>query len=526
LIRRLKEFAKRRWPALSLRTILFGTLLFVAVLPGLAAVFLRVYENTLVQQTEAELIAQGAVLAAAYKNAWQPDQKDSADESDRPAHEALQIDLRTNPTLPPLPDPVPSGAADPRALAAANRIEPVARDAAAVTLAAVRVLDARGIVLLGRGDVGRSYAAAQEVRRALAGRTATVLRERGDYEPRYMLEALSRASSLRVHHVRPVIDQGRVIGAIMLSRSPRGLFLGIYQDRGKILIGVAAIFAILVVLVGLLSRGISKPLGELSRATERVALGRTDVPDTPRTAAIEIRALYDNFRAMAGKIDQRSRYLHDFAAAVSHEFKTPIAGIKGALELLEEHGDTMSADQRRRFLANASADTDRLSRLVERLLDLARADMARIDEHSRADVWQAVTRAADHFRSADLTIEFAEAPALPEARITGQVLETVLEILLDNSRRAGAGTISIAAAHEDDHVCLTVADDGCGIPAADAERIFEPFFTDRRATGGTGLGLPIAASLLAASGGTIALVPSGRGATFSIRLAQARTDAS
>jgi two-component system sensor histidine kinase ChvG len=105
------------------------------------------------------------------------------------------------------------------------------------------------------------------------------------------------------------------------------------------------------------------------------------------------------------------------------------------------------------------------------------------------------------------------------------VLETVVEILLDNSRRAGAHAISIRAAHENSHVCLTIADDGCGIAAADAERIFEPFFTGRRASGGTGLGLSIAASLLAASGGTIALVPSERGAAFSIRIPEAAAGA-
>jgi len=71
---------------------------------------------------------------------------------------------------------------------------------------------------------------------------------------------------------------------------------------------------------------------------------------------------------------------------------------------------------------------------------------------------------------------------------------------------------------------MTVADDGCGIPAADADRIFELFFTGRRENGGTGLGLPIAASLLAASGGSIALASSERGATFVIRLPKASGD--
>ena len=68
MIGRAKDWAKAHWPALSLRTILFGTLLFVAMLPGVAALSLRVYENTIVQQTEAELIAQSAVLAAAKED--------------------------------------------------------------------------------------------------------------------------------------------------------------------------------------------------------------------------------------------------------------------------------------------------------------------------------------------------------------------------------------------------------------------------------------------------------------------------
>jgi hypothetical protein len=69
MISAAKARAKRHWPKLRLRTILLATLVFVAALPGFAAMFLRVYENTLVRQTEAELIAQGAALVAAAKRA-------------------------------------------------------------------------------------------------------------------------------------------------------------------------------------------------------------------------------------------------------------------------------------------------------------------------------------------------------------------------------------------------------------------------------------------------------------------------
>src|SRR3546814_3165870 len=101
----LKEWIKRRWPRLRLRTILFASLFFVAALPGVGAVFLRVYENTLVRQTEAERVAQGAALAATAEALWP-----GAPPLDVPPRNALipeppRIDLNATPILPERPAP-------------------------------------------------------------------------------------------------------------------------------------------------------------------------------------------------------------------------------------------------------------------------------------------------------------------------------------------------------------------------------------------------------------------------------------
>jgi two-component system, OmpR family, sensor histidine kinase ChvG len=514
----LKSVLKRHWPALSLRTILFATLFFVAALPGIGAVFLRVYENTLVQQTEAELIAQGAVLGSAYRQLW------AGGAPLPPGTAALRpeppsIDLRTMPTLPVQADPVrPTGPPDPRAVAAARALQPIVIDAGRVTLAAIRLLDRRGCVVLGRGDIGLCYPHVPEVRAALDGQTQTVLRRRGEYQPRYALEWLSRASEIRVYHVRPVRVGGQVIGAVMLSRSPRGLFLGIYQDRGKIALGVVGIFLILLLLAGLLSRGISRPIEQLSEATRNVARGPVAIPEPPVTAAVEIRGLYENFAAMAERIERRSRYLKDFAAAVSHEFKTPIAGIRGALELLSDHGETMSGPERERFIANAMADADRLSHLLERLLAQARADMAVAAETARTSLAAPVAAVADAHRGAKLSVEIDLPGDLPPVAAPPELIEAVLETLVENSSQAGAGAVRIAARRMSGRVWLTVADDGPGVPPTDQERIFEPFQTSRRAEGGSGLGLSIARSLLASVGGTIESRTAERGALFEIML--------
>lgn len=520
MIGRAKDWAKAHWPALSLRTILFGTLLFVAALPGVAALSLRVYENTIVQQTEAELIAQSAVLAAAYRVAWLDGRADPAPRAVAP--EPPTIDLRAMPILPPQPAPLPGPPPDPHAARVAAKLLPVASDAASITLAATRVLDAHGVVVIGRGDVGLSYAALPEVRAALAGNDATVLRRRAGEASHPWLELLSRAWGVRVHHARPVLLGGQVIGVVMLSRTPRGLFLGIYQDRGKILVGIALILIVLIALAGLLSRGIARPIDALARASEGVALGRVAMPETPPTAAVEIARLYDNFRAMAERIERRSNYLRDVAAAVAHEFKTPLAGIAGAIELLDEHGATMSAAERARFLGNAAADTRRLSRLVERLLDLARADMMTPDRYADAEVADVCRTVADAFRSHRFCVEVA-APAGLAVQIAPEVLATVLETLVENSVQAGAGALTIGAERHASDIVLSIADNGPGIAEGDRERVFEPFFTGRREAGGAGMGLAIVRSLLAANGGAIAVHPSAAGALFVVTLPRARS---
>jgi len=94
-------------------------------------------------------------------------------------------------------------------------------------------------------------------------------------------------------------------------------------------------------------------------------------------------------------------------------------------------------------------------------------------------------------------------------------------VLLQNARQVGATHADVGFAADADDVLLTVTDNGPGVPAADRERLFEPFFTSRRAEGGTGLGLPIARSLLAASHARIELVEAGQGASFRVSLPRA-----
>jgi len=523
MIEAIKAPIRRRWPRLRLRTILLLTFVFVAALPGVGALFLRVYENTLVRQTEAELIAQGAALAAVASADWPASQGPFApplaiDPRGIAGGALSTIDLRTSPVLPerPAPSPLP-GSASPDAIAVASRLAPLFQATARTTLASIQLLDPAGRILTGV-NAGKAYPDLPEMAAARAGRPYTVLRRRGDYQPHTNFEWLSRASDLRIHHVRPVIVNGRVVAVLLLSRSPRALFRGLYEDRGKILLGVALIFGVLVVLSGLLSRGIARPIEALSEATRNVALGRGQMPDPPSTAAIEIQALYADFARMAQAIEHRSRYLRDFAHAVSHEFKTPLAGIRGVIELLEDHHAGMSEEERRRFLGNAAADAERLAQLVTRLLDLARADMAEAGAATSTDLCVTLHRLADAHNRPGFQVHVLMPAGALLSSVPAATIEAAIGGLIENSRQAGATNVRMAACLIPDHVELTVSDDGPGIAPGDRDRIFEPFFTSRRASGGTGLGLAITRSLLSAADATIELADSPLGASFVLRL--------
>src|SRR5207253_9918348 len=186
------------------------------------------------------------------------------------------------------------------------------------------------------------------------------------------------------------------------------------------------------------------------------------------------------------------------------------------IELLQDHEGGMSEEERRRFLANAAADAARLSLLLERLLHLARADMAVAAEDEATGVEAPLRAVADAMRSDDFAVEVKVPPELPRAAAASELIETVLQILLENSRQAGASEVRIAAGQRGTQLAIRFSDNGSGIPPADRERIFEPFHTGRREQGGTGLGLSIARSLLASCGGTITAMPAETGACFEV----------
>ena len=545
-MRRLKEVIKRFWPQVRLRTILTGVLVLTAALPLLGISFFRLYENTLVRQTESELIMQGAVMAAAYAQAVRQNWPEVGtygvmlEDSNRPLIPrrtgALNddkgniyrpinpvADLNKDAVLPVRPIASPGGDIDVTAFAAANSVQQIFLEATLETLAGVRVTDANGTVVLGRSEVGMSLASVPELKSALSGRHVTTLRKVAEYESKYALEFLSRASSIRVFYARPVIIRGRIVGALLLSRSPRSLFRGIYEHIGQAFMIAGAVLVFIVILAGILSRSITRPVDLLNQATHLVARGEYQVPPAPTTAAVEVQQLFGNFQVMADTIETRSTYIRDFATAVSHEFKTPLTAIRGAIELLLEHNELMDEAERIRFLSNISNDAERLNQLVTRLLELARADVM-VSSDERIDVPTTLEEIAKQHRSQKLDVDIGCFGANHPVCISVDALTTALTTLITNAAQHGASKVSVAVHGGPEETTIKVSDNGKGIAPDTRKNLFTPFYTTRRDNGGTGLGLVITRSLLEAYGGTIELAEDTMATTFVIVLENAEAD--
>ena len=285
-----------------------------------------------------------------------------------------------------------------------------------------------------------------------------------------------------------------------------------------IVLGASAIFALLLLIAAILARAIVVPIERLSAATRALACGRAAALRAPTLEVREIRFLNADFAVMAEAIARRSRYLRDFAASLSHEFKTPLAGIRGGIELLQDHGAGMSAAERTQFLSNMAGDAQRLSRLVSRLMELAQADMAQAESGARGDVAAVVARLTDAHSAPGFAVTSSIAPDFPVLGIAEEAFETVLATLIENAQQSGASALALSARRAGRLASIALTDNGPGVPEADRVRVFDPFFTSKRERGGTGLGLPIARALVESRGGSLELGETGSGACFVLTL--------
>jgi len=256
---------------------------------------------------------------------------------------------------------------------------------------------------------------------------------------------------------------------------------------------------------GLATRtGVPEQAWLLPDATEVLVVARLhrDAPGAPvREVAISLRS----GRGRARLDRDRS----DLVATVAHELRSPLTGVKGFVQALLNRWDKLEDDEKRLMLTTASADADRLSRLITELLDVARIDTGRLQLHRRpTDLPPKLQRVRDSVAAATSTpIELTVDDDLPLVDADPDKVMQVVTNLVENGVRHGRGPVRIhVGAWPDDpsHAAVTVTDEGEGIPEELRARVFAKFWTAGTG-GGSGLGLYIVRGLVKAHGGIVAV---------------------
>ena len=209
-------------------------------------------------------------------------------------------------------------------------------------------------------------------------------------------------------------------------------------------------------------------------------------------------------------LEENEKLRGTLLASLSHDLRTPLATITGAVTTLRKFGDGMTPEQRADLLASIEEESERLTRFIANLLDMSRIEAGALKpKQDLVDVVEvvraAIERAGKAFAGQPIMTSLAR--DLPYVRGDANLLEQVLFNLLDNAQKYGGdGRVIVHARPDGANVVVSVTDEGPGIKPADLERVFEKFYRGGSADGrraGTGLGLSISRGLVEAMGGKI-----------------------
>ncbi|MFE9743851.1 sensor histidine kinase [Saccharothrix saharensis] len=331
-------------------------------------------------------------------------------------------------------------------------------------------------------------------------------------------------------------------GVVLVSAAPMNDITT--TVRQLVIVEVAAFLLALIAFVvigrAVLRRGL-QPLSDMARTAHDIT--SHDLTDSARlpvraeggNGGVEVEELRTAFNTMLDHIDTSlaartaaEQRLRRFIADASHELRTPLTSIRGYADLFR-YAAANAPREREAHLEKLRSEAARMSVLLDDLLLLARLDSAEVETPLRiadGDLAALAREAADAFRAAHpghpLTVTVPDEPV--RSAFDPLRLRQVVDNLLTNAAvHTPAGTaVSVSVWVREGSVVLRVADTGPGIPAADRSRIFDRFYrvddSRRRDRGGSGLGLAVVHSLVAAHGGTVELTSRPGSTAFTVTL--------
>jgi signal transduction histidine kinase len=327
----------------------------------------------------------------------------------------------------------------------------------------------------------------------------------------------------------PIVADGQLTEIVQLGRSLSS------RDQSINALGINLLIASLVAIIvafglGWVLAGVSlRPIQRLTQTAQAIGAERDFSRRVEHTGPDdEIGHLARTFNAMLAELQvayqQVERALdlqRHFVADVSHELRTPLTTLSGNVELLRREPPIDAAD-RTEVLADMASESQRLIRLVNDLLALARADARQPLQGEPVSIRPLVEEVCRQARLLAPDREITcDAP--PDAAVLAQAdaLKQILLILLDNALKHAKGPIWVRGEVLDEGAVLSVRDSGSGIPPELFPHLFERFARGR-ADNGMGLGLSIAKALAEAQGGTITVESQvGEGSVFSVTLRKA-----
>lgn len=314
--------------------------------------------------------------------------------------------------------------------------------------------------------------------------------------------------------------QGRGMGRMLIGSAEQSF---IAQVDMWILIAAVGSVVFAAIVAFLLARRIASPIVRLTEDADGFAGG-----DLARRAHVggpaEVGELAEAFNSMADSLSQAESLRRRLVADVAHELRNPVAALRAQLEGIAE--GVIAMDERR--AASLVDDVGRLSRLVADLQELSVAEAGRlVYSPSDFDLNAAVALEVERFQSevpGEVTLVCANGPSPVTVRADElRIAQVVRNLLTNAARHTSIGSITVSVAVAGDRVRVEVTDTGEGISADDLPHIFERFYRADAArandTGGVGIGLAIARTIVEDHGGSVfAHSAHGEGATVGFEL--------
>ena len=331
----------------------------------------------------------------------------------------------------------------------------------------------------------------------------------------------------------PVVAGGQTVATLYVSApgmgSSRAGEAYLADVNRAIWLGGLAAVVLAVLLGGWLAYRLTRPLRELTAATEEMAAGRLQQAVNVHDEG-ELGQLAAGFNRMAGSLAAAESVRRQLLADVAHELRTPLSVLRGQLEAMLDGVFPLTAEN----VGVAYEETILLGRLVDDLRTLSLAEAGQLPLTRRAvDPAEAMARAAAAFaplyESENVALRVEPSTSLPPILADGERLEQVFSNLLANALRyapqgaAAQPEVRLSAAAESNEVRFSIADNGPGLSEEAQTHVFDRFWRgDRsrnRAQGGSGLGLAISRAIIASHGGRIWVESEpGKGTAFHIAL--------